>query len=306
MNRTLTIAIQSPGDMGHGVGRHLRERGFEVITALAGRSARTRALARQAGIADAGELEALVARADLVLSIMPPASALPFAERLAETIQRTAAATGRRPVVADCNAVSPETVRKIARRLEAAGATFIDAGIIGLAPGRSALPTRFYASGPDTAMLEALDGGSGSDGLRVHRLGAKIGLASTMKMVYAAITKGTMTLHASALVAAAASGLSEAFHAELAESQPAVWAAMQRMTPRLPLDAARWVGEMHEIAATLRGLGLPGGYHDAAAEVFSALARTPIAAETRETVDPARTLDQALAVYIEVFGKSTQ
>ena len=47
-----TVAIQSPGDMGHGVGRNLRARGFEVITASDGRSARTRGLAAAAGIED--------------------------------------------------------------------------------------------------------------------------------------------------------------------------------------------------------------------------------------------------------------
>ena len=42
-----TIAIQSPGDMGHAVGKVLRENGFDVITCLAGRSQRTKDLARE-------------------------------------------------------------------------------------------------------------------------------------------------------------------------------------------------------------------------------------------------------------------
>ena len=41
-----TIAIQSPGDMGHAVGKVLRENGFDVVTCLAGRSQRTLDLAR--------------------------------------------------------------------------------------------------------------------------------------------------------------------------------------------------------------------------------------------------------------------
>jgi hypothetical protein len=35
--------------------------------------------------------------------------------------------------------------------------------------------------------------------------------------------------------------------------------------------AWRFVGEMHEIAATFKGAGLPGGFHEAAAEVFERL-----------------------------------
>ena len=52
-----TVAILSPGDMGHDVGRALGKHGLEVITCLQGRSDRTRGLSRQAGIRDAGSLE---------------------------------------------------------------------------------------------------------------------------------------------------------------------------------------------------------------------------------------------------------
>ena len=45
-----TIAILSPGDMGHGVGKVLVEHGYRVITCLAGRSQRTRDLAAKAGL----------------------------------------------------------------------------------------------------------------------------------------------------------------------------------------------------------------------------------------------------------------
>ena len=39
-----TIAIQSPGDMGHGIGRLLVEGGYRVVSALEGRSERTKTL----------------------------------------------------------------------------------------------------------------------------------------------------------------------------------------------------------------------------------------------------------------------
>ena len=283
------VGIQSPGDMGSGVGRELIARGFRVVTCLAGRSERSRKLAEAAGLELAGSLDALVETADLLLSILPPAEAESFAGEAAAAMRRT----GARPAIAECNAISPATAGRIAACFAGTGATFIDAGIIGSPPGRSDLPTRFYCSGPDTSALEALDGPA----LSVRRLGNDIGRASAMKMVYAAVTKGTFTLHAAALTAARAYGLSGPFHAELEESQPVAFAAMNRMVPRLPLDAARWVGEMHEIRDTLASAGLPAGFHQGAAEVFEFLARTSIAAETRETVDPSRTLDEALEIY---------
>ena len=291
-----TVAIPSPGDMGSGVGRELIARGFRVRTCLAGRSERSRRLAEAAGLERADSLDALVASAGVVLSILPPAAAEGFADEAADALRRT----GARPAFADCNAIAPATARRVAARIAGAGTgtAFIDAGIIGAAPGRSGLPTRFYCSGPDTSALEALDGPN----LRVRRLGREVGQASAMKMVYAAVTKGTFTLHAAALTAARVHGLSGPFHAELAESLPAELAAMRRMTPRLPLDAARWVGEMHEIAETFAAAGLPADFHRGAARVFELLARTPIAAETRETVDPSRTLDDALEIYAETLG----
>ncbi len=284
------IAIQSPGDMGSGVGRELIARGFRVATCLAGRSERSRKLAEGAGFGLAESLDALVEAADIVLSILPPASAEGFAGEAAAALRRT----GARPAFADCNAIAPATARRVAGHFSGTGATFIDAGIIGTAPGRSTLPTRFYCSGPDTSALEALDGPN----LSVRRLGDDIGRASAMKMVYAATTKGTFTLHAAALIAARTYGLSNPFHAELEESRPAEFAAMNRIVPRLPLDAARWVGEMHEISETFAAAGLPADFHQGAAEVFELLARTPIAAETRETADPSRTLADALETFV--------
>ena len=284
-----TVAIQSPGDMGSGVGRELIARGFRAVTCLTRRSERSRKLAEAAGLELAESLDALVEAADIVLSILPPASAESFADEAAAALRRT----GARPAFADCNAIAPTTARRVAARFGGTGATFIDAGIIGNAPGKTALPTRFYCSGPDTATLEALDGPN----LSVRRLGDDIGRASAMKMVYAATTKGTFTLHTAALVAARVYGLSDPFHAELEESRPAEFADMNRRVPRLPLDAARWVGEMHEISETFAAAGLPAEFHQGAAQVFELLARTPIAAETRETVDPSRTLADALEIY---------
>ena len=46
-----TIAIISPGNMGHAIGRALLARGFTVITCLRDRSPRTSGLAQRAGIA---------------------------------------------------------------------------------------------------------------------------------------------------------------------------------------------------------------------------------------------------------------
>ncbi|MDA7947812.1 MAG: DUF1932 domain-containing protein [Hyphomicrobiaceae bacterium] len=285
-----TIAILMPGDMGHAVGRVLREHGHAVLTCLAGRSARTKGLAQSAGLEDTADLETLVYRSDLVLSILPPGRALEQAEAVARAMKTTGATL----VYADCNAISPQLTRTVGAVVSEAGAHYIDAGIIGLAPGKGP-STRFYVSGPDTSSMEALDG----KGIEVLALGEEIGAASGLKMCYAGLTKGRWTLQTAVLLAAEQLGLSEALSQEFEFSQKAEYAAMRERVPRLPADSARWVGEMEEIAATFADAGVPSGFHEGAAEIFRVLAKTPFADETRESIDDSRTLEDAVHVYAQ-------
>jgi len=285
-----TIAILMPGDMGHAVGRALRAHGHDVICALDGRGAHTCDLAAQAGLRDVGSLRAIVEQSDLILSILPPAAALGLAQDVAVQMR----ATGKTPVYADCNAIAPETVKAVGGAISETGAKFIDAGIIGMAPGKGAGP-RFYVSGPDHALMLPLDG----KGFQVIGMGDEIGQASAIKMAYAGLTKGTWTLHTAVLLAAQQLGVTEALLAEFEHSQAATLAAMQARVPFIPADSARWVGEMEEIAKTFADAGVTPGFHDGAAEIFRVLERTPFAQETRANMDRTRTLEEALAVYAQ-------
>src|SRR5205814_2114112 len=74
------IGLMSPGDMGQAVAIRLKELGFEVSTALEGRSPRTRKLAAEAGLTDRGDLKTLLESSDLVLSIVDPGSAMTLAQ----------------------------------------------------------------------------------------------------------------------------------------------------------------------------------------------------------------------------------
>lgn len=290
-----TVAIVSPGDMGHNVGKALKKEGIRIVTSLAGRSARTKGLAEAAGFEDLGSLEAVAAKADLILSIMPPSSSVDAARAMATAIK----ASGKTPPFADCNAVSPQTALKAADVIVGAGSPFIDAGIIGPGPGTREKPTQFYVSGPEASAMQIIAGPH----INVIDMGPEIGRASSIKMCFAAVTKGTWTLYAAALMAAESLGVTDELHEELGFSRPRDFEEMNRMVPRLPLDAGRWIGEMHEIAATLGGAGVTPNFHKGAADVFELLEKTPIAQETRETVDKSRTLKQALAIYAEYLPK---
>lgn len=287
---TQCVAIISPGDMGHAVGRALGEHGNDVITCLAGRGEGSRERAKAANMRDAGSLEAMVSEANLVLSIMPPESAEEAAKEVAAAMQ----ATGKKPPYADCNAISPDTTRRTGKPITDVGALYMDASIIGPAPGRGA-PPRFYASGPDLEPLKTLDG----QGIVIRPIGTDIGRASGIKMVYAALTKGTTTLHTAVLTAAEALGLSDELHAELKSSQKATWEAMQKAVPFLPADSARWIREMEEIAQTFESAGVTPHYHLGAAAVHRTLAQTPYAEETRATLDKSRTVEEAVKTYVK-------
>jgi 3-hydroxyisobutyrate dehydrogenase-like beta-hydroxyacid dehydrogenase len=268
------VAIVSPGDMGHAVGMVLQTRGLDVVTCLEGRSERTRRLAAEARIIELLDLDAVVAEADIVLSILPPAVAQQTATELAAAIRRT----GSHPIVADCNAVAPDTVVKIGRSIEAAGGTFVDAGIIGRPPRSGETGTRFYVSGPHAVELEVLR----EHGLDVRTVGLEIGQASGLKMCYASVTKGLTALAAQQQAVAATLGLSAPLRQELELSQPGLLAWMIKMVPDLPPKAARWVGEMEEVATTFQSVGVPPTMMSGAAEFFGLAAATSLGYEVPE------------------------
>ena len=91
----------------------------------------------------------------------------------------------RKPVYADCNAVSPQTVAAIVAEVGATGARFVDAGIIGGPPKPGGPGPLVYTAGPDAHALDIL----AQRGLRVSDLHGEVGAASGLKISYADITR---------------------------------------------------------------------------------------------------------------------
>jgi len=288
-----TVALLSPGDMGHVVGRVLREGGARVLTCLEGRSERTRGLAHTAGIEDAGSYDKMVREAELLLSILVPAQAESAAGCVADALGRTGASLA----YVDCNAIAPATARRIADRVVQSGAEFVDAGIIG-GPPRKPGTTRFYCSGADTRPFERLN----DCGLDVRVVGPEVGQASGFKMCYAAHTKGFTALASELLIAAERMGLYDALVEELEFSQAARYASMQSGVPSMPTKARRWTGEMEEIARTFGDLGLTPRIYQGAADIYRLVSDTPLADETPETRDRSRTLAQTVRILADSEG----
>ena len=292
-----TVAILSPGDMGHAVGRALSENGLDVITCLQGRSRRTRELASKAHIGDVPTLEYLVSNADLVLSILVPSEAVSVARQVAVALE----ATGSDTPFADCNAVSPQSAGVMNAVISSAGGRYIDASIIG-GPPREGYAPNFYVSGVHSGLMADLDG----KGINVVPLGDTLWRASGIKMCYAALTKGTSALHIALLAAAEAMGLSEELRAEFQHSQPDALARMEGQLPSLPAKAFRWIGEMDEVASTFDHVGVTPYFHQGAAEIYRLLSDTPLASETAETVDRDRTLAQTVSAVTRLLPSAVE
>jgi 3-hydroxyisobutyrate dehydrogenase-like beta-hydroxyacid dehydrogenase len=243
-----TVGIVTAGEMGSGVGTVLTQRGARVLTWLEGRSARTHERAAQAGMVEVADLETLVRDSEIVLSIVPPATAHSVAEQLAQAVRATTADV----LIVDCNAIAPGTVRGIASVVTSAGARFADAGIIGPPPTRPG--NRFFTSGPGAEELAQLR----DLGLDVRVLTGEVGKASALKMCYAALTKGLQALGTELFVAAKVLGVYETLREEQARDMGDIVGYLDRATPTMVPKAYRWIGEMEEIARCFDEAGLPG------------------------------------------------
>ena len=159
-----TIAVVAAGSMGAAVGRRLVDAGLKVLTMLEGRSDATRYRAEKAGLQDAS-LSDIASRADWVLSILPPGQAYDFARKFRDV--HSSAVSHRSLGFADCNAVNPETVKRIAALFAGTSIRFVDAGIIGGPPQGDYDPI-FYAS------VDPVDGKSLDDFVSLSQYGLKV------------------------------------------------------------------------------------------------------------------------------------
>src|ERR1039457_6826948 len=253
-----TIAILHPGEMGAAIGAGLIERGHRVVWASAGRSAATRRRARNCGLEDVETLARAAQSAGIVFSVCPPHAAMDLA--------RAVAGCGFGGIYVDANAVSAETTREVGRVVEAAGGSYVDAGIIGPPPIPGA-SVRLYVCGSRAGEIAPLFEGCI---MQVIALEGSIGAASALKVCYAAWNKGATALLAGIRALAAQEGVDAALLAEWKISLPDIPKRSEVVTVSAR-KAWRWIAEMEEIAASFEAAGLPTGFHLAAAEIYRRL-----------------------------------
>lgn len=251
----MIIGLLHPGAMGAALGAALVSAGHAVLWSPDGRSDRTAARAEATGLRPVTGLADLLDRADLVLSVCPPAAA----EAVADSM------SGFRRVFVDANAISPHRMAALAAKLTASGATVVDGAVIGPPPGNGAT-ARLYLCGPEEAagLVRDLFAGGPAEPVLVP---GGIGRASALKMAYGSFQKAGRALAAVSHALADEYGVTEQLLAEAAALGP------NALTDRdyLPSAAARawrWAPEMAEVADTLRAAGLPPELMEGAEAVF--------------------------------------
>ncbi len=269
------IGLLHPGAMGASIGA-AASRAASAVWASDGRSAATAERATRAGLRDVGTLSALVAASDAIISVCPP--------HAAEDVATAVAGLGFTGTYLDANAIAPQRARRIGEIVAAAGASFVDGGIIG-GPAWQEGTTRLYLSGGGAAEAGRWFDGSA---LATVVIEGGAGAASALKMTYAAYTKGSSALVASILAVAQHEGVREALLGEWALSARRLLEDHERQLQAAAPKAWRYVGEMEEIAATFEGAGLPGGFHAAAADLYRRL-------EAYRDAEPPPSVDEIIA-----------
>jgi len=261
--------------MGSAVADALSRGGVRVIATLARRSERTARLAARADIALLPDLGAVVREADAILSIVPPEAAA----TVAHDVLAEARGQAVEPLLVELNAIAPETALAIESRAAESGLEIVDGSISGPPPWRPGT-TRVYLSGTRAREVAQLP----FEGVDLIVVGDRVGAASAVKMSTASIYKGTTALLLQSLRSAHANGVLEHVLADLHAAAPELVARAERRLASGATKSRRYVGEMHEIAATQSAAGLTPALFEAMAEIYAALAGTPLATMNPEEV----------------------
>jgi len=253
------IGLLHPGQMGASVGAAALLGANEVLWSSDGRSGATAARADAAGLTDVGNVVGVVEKAELILSVCPPDRAVDVASLVADC--------GFSGIYVDANAVSPATAESVRLAMAGCDADVIDGSIIG-PPAWVSGTTRLYVAGTGAEVASAAFRESA---LEVIVLNSGYGSASALKMAYAGWTKGSAALAMSVVAFAASAGVDDVLFDEWRVSQPEMLQRARSAALATSPKAWRFVGEMHEIAAALLEAGLPGGFHEGAAQTYERL-----------------------------------
>lgn len=283
------IGILHAGRLGAALGQAIVRSGGTTITCVDGRSEATRDRAVAAGCLIVPSLEEVVARSDIVLSLVTPASAIETARNVAISAERLYNLDRRimLPIFMDCNSIAPRTKQEVVRSLSSAGICGLDGTFLG--PANEVGPENVLAvSGPGACKIVPLF----ERVVEVKVVGEQIGQASALKMALAIMTKALCALFLEMAWAAKSCGrLSDTLEL-MRRLYPGTMDFVERSLPNYPATLVRRIHELKEAANWQDELGCEAVMTRGAIEVFERLRRTdPVYSE--------HTLDEALEQLVK-------
>ena len=250
------IGILHPGEMGVSIAASAISSGHLVYWVSTGRSEQTRIRADQQHLIELHSLNELCQICETIISICPPDAA--------EEVARSVIAEGYIGTYVDANAISPQRAKRLHQIMEENGIHFIDGSVIG-GPAWKSGETFLYLSGNGVEVIsDCFQNGP----LETKIIAEEIGKASALKMCYAAYSKGTTALLASILATAEAFDVREDLYRQWDMDNPEFREQVNLRVKRVAAKAWRFAGEMEEIAAAFKEARLPGGFHQAAGEIY--------------------------------------
>lgn len=274
------VGILNPGAMGVSIAASARDAGHQVYWSAAGRSQASHQRAAEQNLIEVDSLPQLCAACDVILSVCPP--------HAAESVAQAALTAGFQGLYCDGNAISPRKAQGIGAKLTSADIDFVDGSIVG-PPAWEAGSTRLYLSGGSANRVADLFAGSLTQAIAI---GADVGRASALKMVFAAQTKGFTALLSAIQAAAEQLGVRADLEREWGFRDPNAAAQTQNRVREVTAKAWRFAGEMDEIAETFDMAGVPSGFFVAAGEVYERMAGF-------KDADEAPSLEETLAALLQ-------
>src|SRR6266571_258581 len=251
LDSKLRIGLVGYGEVGKILARALREQGVGWVGAWDillrdSRGGTMKARAKDDGVETCASLAALLERADIVISAVTAANALDVAREAARSIRPGT-------FFLDLNSASPTTKTSASKLVDAAGAHYVEAGVMTPVPPYGIRAPMLLGGNRAGALAEKLR----PLGFDMTVVAERIGIASAIKLCRSVFIKGLEAVIVESYTLARRHGVERHLLASLTETFPEIdWEKQgSYLFGRVAKHGKRRVGEMREAANTVREAG---------------------------------------------------
>jgi 3-hydroxyisobutyrate dehydrogenase-like beta-hydroxyacid dehydrogenase len=235
-----TVAVVGLGEAGAVIAADLARLGLSVV------GFDPVASVHLEGVEQVADLAAAVSRSECVFSLVPPAAAVTVARESAGSIEPGA-------LFVDFTSSSPQSKRDSSEVIEAAGAHFVDAGLLGVVPKEGINTPMILSGGGATRFSVFLEGFR----IPTQVVSDSPGDASERKLVRSVFMKGLAAVVLETLEAGGALGFDGWIREEVAQTlRAADGSLVDRLEQGTRQHAARRVDEMSAALELLQSSGL--------------------------------------------------